>query len=475
MSQSARRSAIRVKSRQRNSKEDPKSLAGLAQLVIRWMLRMMPLLAMLAFPVMPAFAGQGVDGDEKDAAPVETSGTAGTSGSSGTLSPTAKLANWGITFPFTYTGEVMGNLSGGYKQGVVYDGLVKTGVQLDLEKLAGWKGATFLVNGLYPFGPSITGLYTHDFNGVSNINAYNSVRLDEAWLQQNFDSDKLSIRIGQLAADTDFGISNGCSLFINSAFGTLPLESKNIDAPVYPLASPGVRIRVEPTNSFSAQFAVYTGDAGDQATTNRYGTRFFKGGNGALFMSEIAWTLNPPPVADDSAKPDATKQVATDRALSGTYKLGGFYDTATFENPCGDGNQQGEYAVYMIADQEIWNKPGNPDQGLRLFGRIGAAPADRSIVSIYCDGGVNYQGLLPSRDKDICGIGVSYTKISDDLNEQNDTPVTSHHETILEASYQAAICGWLSVQPDFQYIFSPGAIDSQHNAVVVDLRFTVSF
>ena len=47
-----------------------------------------------------------------------------------------------MTFPFSYIGEVLGNLSGGYRQGAVYDGLVKAGVQLDLEKLTGWKGAS---------------------------------------------------------------------------------------------------------------------------------------------------------------------------------------------------------------------------------------------------------------------------------------------------------------------------------------------
>ena len=381
----------------------------------------------------------------------------------------------GISFPFTYTGEVFGNLSGGYKQGAVYEGLVKAGIQLDLEKLAGWKGATILVYGLYPHGESITGKYVHDFNGVSNIDGYDSPRLYELWFQQNFDADKFSIRLGQLAADSEFCISNGCCLFINSAFGAIPLLSKNVDSPVYPLAVPGVRIRFAPNDSFFAQFSAYIGNSGDQASNNRYGTRFFNGSSGALLMGEIGYTLNPPPKPDDSQKGGAKSQVAPGRPLSGTCKLGGFYDTATFDNPDGNGNRRGEYAFYVIADQEIWHEPGDPDQGLRIFGRIGAAPSDRSTVPFYFDAGLNYQGLLASRDKDLCGIGVSYTKLGNDLQDENGSPAESHHETIIEASYQAVITSWLSVQPDFQYVFNPGGTGRRQNAVVAGLRVTVNF
>ena len=30
-------------------------------------------------------------------------------------------------------------------------------------------------------------------------------------------------------------------------------------------------------------------------------------------------------------------------------------------------------------------------------------------------------------------------------------------ETVLEATYQAQVTGWLQVQPDFQYVINPGA------------------
>ena len=374
----------------------------------------------------------------------------------------------GISFPFNYTGELFGNLSGGYKKGAAYDGIVKLGVQMDLEKLMGWSGGTLLASGLSAHGESITSEYVHDYNGISNIDAYDSLRLYEFWYDQAFFDNKLSIRVGQLLADSEFCVSNGCCLFINGAFGAIPLLSKNVDAPVYPLAAPGIRIRVSPSDSIFGLVSAYVGDVGDQMTNNRHGTRFFNGNRGALLMAEIGYIFNPPSDVQSSATP-------SERPLSGTIKIGGFYNTASIHDLSGGQTDEGQYAFYLIADREVWHEPGDAHQGLLVFGRLGTAPSGRSTVSFYFDAGVNYQGVIPSRDNDVLGIGISYTKISNSLLDEARMPVQSHHETIIEATYQAAITEWFAVQPDIQYVFNPGATGSQTNAFVAGIRFSLDF
>src|ERR1051325_11209863 len=47
------------------------------------------------------------------------------------------LERWGIKFAATYIGEVLGNPSGGFKQGSVYEGRLNLAIDVDLEKLAG--------------------------------------------------------------------------------------------------------------------------------------------------------------------------------------------------------------------------------------------------------------------------------------------------------------------------------------------------
>ena len=96
------------------------------------------------------------------------------------------LGDKGAQFQFNYSGEAFTNLSGGVSRGGDYDGLLKISLSLDLGKLVRWNGATLFASMLYPHGNGISDHYVHDYNILSNIDAYDSVRFSEAWLQQTF-------------------------------------------------------------------------------------------------------------------------------------------------------------------------------------------------------------------------------------------------------------------------------------------------
>ena len=363
-----------------------------------------------------------------------------------------------LSFPFSYTGEGLANLSGGYRRGAIYEGLLSAGVQGDLGKLIGWKGGSFLLSGIYPHGASLTQKYVHDFNGVSSIDAYDSVRLYEVWVQQEFAEGKLSIRLGQLLADTEFFIANSAVLFLNGAFGALPLVSHNFDAPVYPVAAPGARLRWSVSDSISLQVAVFDGDVGD-ASTNKHGVDWHLSDEDAvLALTEIAYINK-----------------GAESGLSGIYKLGAFYHRSDTTGHCPDESSHATAGGYFIVDQQLWRKPGTQDQGLSAFLRIGAAPDERSTVPFYFDGGINFKGLLPGRDDDLAGLAFSYTKLSTNLRDEDGTALDSHHEAILEATYKIRATKWLTVLPDLQYIWNPGAREKQDNAVIAGIRFNVTF
>lgn len=361
----------------------------------------------------------------------------------------------GLTFPISYTGEVLGNLSGGYRQGAIYDGVLNVGMQGDLEKLAGWKGGSFLVSGLYPHGSSLTEKYVQDLNGVSNIDAYDSIRLYEAWFQQEFDDGKFSLRVGQLLADTEFFVSDNAALFLNGAFGAIPLLSQNFSSPVYPVAAPGVRAAWKPSETVSVQAGIYDGNAGDPVEDNRHGLDWsFNGNKGALALAEIALK----PWKD-----------------GGVYKVGAFYHSPTDNDVFPESGYHGRAGGYFIADQPLWLKPGTEGEGLSGFLRIGGAPANRCAVPFYFDTGLSYKGLIPGRSRDVAGLGFSYTHLSADLLDENGGPIERHHEAIVEATYRVAVTNWLTVQPDVQYIFNPGGAAKADNALVAGVRFTLTF
>ncbi len=379
----------------------------------------------------------------------------------GDAPPGAPPATQALAFPFSYTGEGLANLSGGYRRGAVYEGLLSVGVRGDLGKLVGWEGGSFLVSGIYPHGPSLTDNYVHDFNTLSNIDANDSIRLYEMWVQQELADGKVSLRLGQILADAEFFVSDGASLFLNGAFGAIPLVSKNLNAPVFPVAAPGMRVRWAASDSISVQAGVFDGDAGDAAQENRHGVDWnLNGDNGVLAITEAAYTLN------------GEKE---NEGLRGVYKLGAFFQSSQRNEAFPDVPQRADAGGYIVADQQLWRKPGTKDQGLSGFFRIGGAPADRNIVPFYFDTGFNYKGLLPDREKDIAGIGFNYTKLSGNLREDSGEPLGSHHEAILEVTYKAGVNDWLAVQPDFQYIINPGVTEIAPNAFVVGVRFVVSF
>jgi porin len=369
----------------------------------------------------------------------------------------------GVTFTGEYTGEVFGNLSGGFKQGATYGGLIKISLELDLAKLACWNGATVHGSMLYPHGDGPTNGFTRDFNRVSNIDAYNSVRLFEFRFQQQFY--QFSIRIGQMSADQEFYQAASSNLFINSCFGTFPTISFGTNLPIYPVGGLGARIDYRPSSSLTFRTGLFDSNPGFQGLDDKHGTRFHLNPSaGLIVIAEGVYKVNPPP---------------GNRGLVGAYTLGGYYDsrqyTGDFVRPAHSANG----GLYAIVDQIVYRTEPYIDEnsskrGLSIFSSCAVAPSDRNLASLYLDAGCNYLGLIPTRDNDIVGLAISYTKIGDDV-VRNGSVVHSGHETIIEATYRVQLNDHLYLQPDLQYILYPGGFGDHPSALVSGLRFDLTF
>ena len=73
---------------------------------------------------------------------------------------------------------------------------------------------------------------------ASTIEALPSTRLHDLWLQQQLLEGQVSFRLGQIALDDEFYISQYSAIFINSTFGCPDLLSNNLPSggPCYPFA-----------------------------------------------------------------------------------------------------------------------------------------------------------------------------------------------------------------------------------------------
>ncbi len=79
------------------------------------------------------------------------------------------------------------------------------------------------------------------------------------------------------------------------------------------------------------------------------------------------------------------------------------------------------------------------------------------MVSLELAGGLVYVGPF-GRDGDQAGLAVTSVRVGRAPGGGALATQFAHHgnETVIELSYQAQVRPWLQVQPDFQYVVTPG-------------------
>jgi len=391
------------------------------------------------------------------------------------------LAKTGVGVGGAYYAEPFYNW-GGYDQGGEYQGVLELYVNADMNKLGLWKGLCFHTNGYQIHGNSITAANIGSLMPVTSLEATDATRLFELWFEQTIIKDKLSVRFGQLAADEEFILSDGGGFFINGTWGWPSITAADLPSggPAYPLATPGVRVAINPNEKMGLLVGVYNGDPAppcaseDPQRCNDHGLDF-ELDDDPLLMIEGVYRYN------------------QEGRLPGAVKVGGWNHFGTFEHQRFDSGGaliavtgepgkplDNDWGLYGIIDQLIWRVPGSEDpQGVGVFARFIGAPEDRNLIDFYFDGGFTFTGMIPGRPNDAFAVGFAYTNISDQVSAFDvdfGEPVARSYEALIEVCYTFQINDGLSIQPDFQYIFQPGGnVAGVKDAAVVGARTSISF
>ncbi len=434
------------------------------------------------------------DADDKPAWAGDLSTRSNLLGDIGGLRPI--FARLGVSFGLSETTEVLGNPTGGAKRGAIVEGLTQVSVGIDLAKALGLHGGLFNVSALQIHGRGLSFENLENLNVVSSIEADPSTRLNEIWFQQSFFDDKFDVKIGQQSADLEFITSEYEDLFINSGFGwpTLPAVDLPSGGPAYPLPTPGVRLRAKPNDRIVVLAGLFDGSPaglrpGDPQANDPSGTNFDVS-SGYLLIGEAQYLVN--------REKDA-------KGLPATYKVGGWYNSnrvmdpfltngaiVPAEGPFAMTGQphHGDWSAYGTLDQLVYRPKASEDGGLGITARAMGAPGDRNLVDLFLQGGLTFKGAF-DRSGDTMGLGVERARVSSraragDLATSKVLgtfyPARSG-ETVVEATYQAQLAPWWQVQPDVQYVLSPGGgVPDPYrpghrigNAVVVGARSVVTF
>ncbi len=373
------------------------------------------------------------------------------------------LEDKGITFPVSYTIDVLGNPVGGASRGTAYTGVLGLGAHIDFQKLAGWQGASFGTQWYWIDGQDLSAKHINNRFTVDGLASFSTFRMNSLWFQQNLFSDKISLRAGILSLDTEFENSSVGGLFINTVFGWSPFLANNIPngGPNYPMGAPGVRLALNPVDWFTYQGAITQGNV-YAPNVNRHGFRWRLNNDiGYLFIQEAIFHLNP------SGK------------YWGNYRFGSWIFSGQTPSPADENvNQHDNYGFYFMGDQMILpTSTEDKNQGLAAFTHIAFDPPHRNLFQFYVDGGLTYTGPLSCRPNDSIGIAFAYGQLSEGavIGATDGIGSSCNGEFLLEATYRLQLTGWMTLQPDLQYIVQPGGVEGIPNALVVGLRASVNF
>lgn len=390
------------------------------------------------------------------------------------------LSKLGISLSIQETSEDLGNIRGGTNRGTAYDGLTEVLVQLDTQRAFRHYGGLFNLSLLNIHGRNLSAANLQTLQTASGIEGDDGTRLWEAWYDQKFlDEDRMDIKVGQQSLDQEFMVSTNSAYFVNTMMGWPMLPSADMPAggPAYPLSALGVRLAARPVNGINLLAGVFNGDpvknddGSDPQKQNPRGTSFPLNG-GQLYIAEAQFSY---PAAGSMVEAGQAKP------LGWTYRIGAWYNTNPFAdqrfdtdgvslaNPASTGLPQmhrGDWSWYAVVDRLAWVDQDYPDRNIAVFARVMGTPLkDRNPIDGSLNAGVVFHSPVPNRPADTLGLGFGYAHVSHALN-QLDADTVSYSgqaqplrtgEGFAELTYQYQLRPWIQLQPDFQYVFNPGA------------------
>lgn len=342
------------------------------------------------------------------------------------------LGDWGLSIDALYTLELFGRLNRVSDRQPLMEPLGHGDLALtfDTSKRLFPGGKLYALfqgshgRGLSPelgVGQTLSNLETDEFVGVS-----------ELFYEQSLLGERLTLRLGKQDSNRDFGAPRYGGNFINDGFGAFP----TVPDPTYPTTGWGFTALGAPLPWLQVKAAVYEGDP-----VGVFGFGLpsaLEGGHGWHAIGAV----------------QAKHELSEGSGVSGTTQLGAWHQrlpTSEVPNPAITPPDSANGGFFFHDERIRWN-PADPNDPRGLALSVRAAMAQRSVIDpwLYTGSSVAWHGLGPRMD-DTVGIGHG-TLTYGDLSGPN----AGRTELVVEAFYKWRATPWLSLQPDFQYVRSPG-------------------
>jgi porin len=319
---------------------------------------------------------------------------------------------------------------------------------LDLEKAAGWKGATAFFDFASHHGADGSAKGAGDFISFDNIEDPQYVQVAQLWFQQVID-EKVRMKVGKIDALVDFSAMEHATYFLSSAALYAPA--------MFPM----------PTGAHDA--------AGGELFLEQKDGPYV--GGGAFYDNRHNRVMVLEGHPEDGSMADGGTFLIGEAGLhyrflelQGHAAVGGWYHSGGFGriNEAGS-SARGAYGVYAFIDQTLWEEAevaGHAAREIGGFLQAGWTDARDSAVDGSFTGGLSAKGFVPGRADDVVGALAAYVHLPQKT-------LREEREMAFELFYHCQLLPFVALKPDFQYIVSPTG--TYPDAAVVTLRLQIDF
>jgi porin len=358
----------------------------------------------------------------------------------------SRLEELGLTLQLFFQ-TFLGHYEGATRNSGSYDGFVLA----DLEALGLVPGATVLLHYKGNYGRNVNPKVNALSDPIDDADFDAPLWVASLWLEQAILSERVRLRLGyidqQVVFDRNAFANSEDRQFMSTFLDNNPLVPLRIGL--------GADLILTPTPWLD--LALGTADADNAPRRSGWDTAFDGAGSLMGYAEATARARLGGPFG----------------GLPGSYRVGVVYDNARRTAFGSDDSSRGHFSVYLNLDQLLFREEGEQTQGLGIFARWGRADPDVSRIRTFWSGGLHYEGLLPTRDRDVLGLGFYGAVGSKRYRSRVDPDFEG--ETGMELYYKIILTPWLHVTPDVQLILDPGGDAASRDALVLALRLRVAF
>jgi porin len=393
-----------------------------------------------------------------------------------------RLYEMGVDLQMGFVGEFATNAVGGAQSMGSFTGQGLFGVTLDLEKLISLPKTKFQVTYTSRFGRNLV-----DDAGLDTLELVQevwgrgqTVRLTQMFFEHKFFEDLLAVRWGRVAMGDAFAAFS-CD-FQNLTFcGSQPGNIVGNYIYNWPISQWGAIVKLKLPDFGYIQGGIYNVNGSYLSYTNKLWPVWYPDSEGVLMPLEIAWL----PKFDGGRLP-------------GSYKIGAWYSTSTLSDVVRDVSgrvaattglparqESGLYGAYLNFEQQLTrNESPDPKAGLRAFVNLSMADKQTSVTWMQLAGGLIYTGPFSARPHDQIAFAAGTTQVNPRLTGLQNTlnglglgpDVIKNSEYTFELFYGLVPHPGLTVRPNIQYIYRPGANPAYNtNILVFGLKTVMNF